>query len=131
MNNVNENVIHITECDNQLTIVAVSSDQMTMYELVQVGAGMTVDVKVKLVRGNYSANPSFLADSTPVTKTVSLPADTYTIYYTGFNAGGPYNYAFTLNNHPFVLKNDPAKPLYGYIWNRGGSEPSDITVTIA
>lgn len=131
MNNVNENVIHITECDNQLTIVAVSSDEMTMYQLVQVGSGPAVDVKVKLERGVYSPNSSILGNTSPVTTVVSLPADTYTIYYTGFNAGGPYNYHFTLNTHHCVLKYNPSNPMYGYVWNLGGSEPSDIKVVIA
>jgi len=125
-----ENVIKITKCDNQLTIVAVSSDQKTVYQLVQAGGGSAVEViNVALEEGEYVLPRPILNKSEDTV--VKLPADTYTIYYTGLNLGGDYNFEFTLNGpEPYKLSNGQGAAKYGYIWNHGGPQPSTILVKI-
>ena len=125
-----KNVINITECDNKLFIYAVSSDEQTTYRLGIVGSGPAVNVNIALESGVYETPKAITNPTGTVNTTVKLPKDTYTLYYSGLNLGGPYNYSFTLNGTPYDLKNDPKKPLYGFIWNRGGSQPSDIKVVI-
>ena len=124
------NVLKITKCDNQLIMFAVAPGGV-MYQIVRAGSGPFVDIEISLIKGDYVQPQPIFNPTTPQKTDVALPAGTYTIYYTGFNSGGPYNFEFKLNNHHHMLLNDPAKPLLGFIWNLGGPTASDIKVTIA
>jgi hypothetical protein len=127
------NIINVTNCDDQLTILAVSSDKMNMYRVAQVVTGSQVNVSISLEEGTFVQPAPILqpaAAPTAVNSVVCLPADTYSIYYSGFNMGGPYNYRFTLNDSTYKLLNDPAQPMFGYIWSAGGPELSKINVVI-
>ncbi|MFT6499934.1 MAG: hypothetical protein ACJASQ_000041 [Crocinitomicaceae bacterium] len=129
-----KNVINITKCDNELTIVAVSSDRLRSYQIARVGSGPGVDITLVLEKGTF-VEPKPFMNSTgntppPSSAIVSLPADTYSIYYTGLNFGGPYNFEFTLNEATYKLLDGSAAAAYGYVWNHGGPKPSDILVTI-
>lgn len=125
------NVLKITKCDNQLIMFAVAEDQM-MYQIARVGSGPFVDIEISLVEGAYDQPQPIYNPGPAINKSnVALPRGTYTIYYTGFNAGGPYNFEFTLNEHHHMLLDNPNEPLLGFMWNLGGPTPSNMTVTIA
>lgn len=128
------NSINITQCDNQLIIVAVSVKTQQFYEIANVGSGPAVDFTINLVKGVY-VRPEIYTNRTstspaPSTTNIGLPAGKYLIYYTGLNAYGPYNFEFTLNGETFKLLNGQAAAKYGYVWNHGGPEPSTIEVNI-
>ncbi len=129
------NSINITKCDNQLVIVAVSKETQEFYELANVGSGPAVDFTINLIEGTY-VRPEVYTNATsisPASKTTSLglPTGKYLIYYTGFNAYGPYNFEFTLNGGTYKLLNDSkAAARYGYVWNHGGPQPSEIEFSI-
>lgn len=126
----NNNVINITKCDNQLIMFAVSQDQ-TIYLVARVGSGPSVDVKIHLEKGTYTEpEPIYNPGPSSDPKTVNLPQGTYDIYYAGFNCGGPYNFKFSLNGLTHELLNGGSDDQYGFIWCKGGTEKSSITVDI-
>ncbi|WP_299444216.1 hypothetical protein [uncultured Aquimarina sp.] len=117
-----------------MVIVAVSVETQIFYEVANVGSGPAVDFTINLKEGTY-VRPVPYTNSTstspqPSTTSIGLPAGKYIIYYSGFNAYGPYNFEFTLNGETFKLLNGQAAAKYGYVWNHGGPEPSIIEVVI-
>lgn len=125
------NTINITACDNQLVLFAVTGS--ASYEICNIQSGNynTVLVDINLQAGDYAgpvdANGVNSAIDLP-NQSVSLPAGTYTLLYSGINWGGPYNFKFTFGGVPYELTNDPSKPLFGVIWNKGDNE---IQFTVA
>lgn len=120
------NTINITECDNELILYAVNEAATDCYEICNIKSGNTnsVDVTIDLQSGSQASAPiTANGVSAPIKSTnpFSLPAGKYTLLYSGLNWGGPYNFEFTFSGYPnpFKLKNDPSKPLFGVIWNRG------------
>jgi hypothetical protein len=116
-----KNNIKITACDNQLILLAVVTE--ASYELCNIQSGnfMPVSVEISLEAGEYSGPIHANGVNTPIdiTKTVKLPAGTYTLLYSGINWGGPYNFNFTFNGESYKLVDDPKNPLFGVIWNKG------------
>jgi hypothetical protein len=134
------NLIHITECDNQLLIYAVKhvvtpiAGVQLLFPLANVGSGPAVDIQISLEEGNF-VQPNPILNSAgktnlTVKETVKLPAGKYSIYYSGFNTGGPYNFKFSLNNTPYQLKNGQGTENFGFIWNRASQVEGDIIVNI-
>lgn len=127
---VENNIIKVTQCDNQLIIFAVSSNEQRLYQVARVGSGLKVSVEIVIEEGTFLEPEVILNPEKPISMMVELPADTYSIYYTGFNAGGPFNYQFTLNGEPHELKNKPDQPMYGFVWNLASGDPSEIKLKV-
>jgi hypothetical protein len=121
------NTINITKCDNELILFAVNQDATDCYEICNIKSGNNngVDVTINLESGSKASTPiTANGVNKPIksTNSCSLPAGKYTLLYSGLNWGGPYNFQFTFNGVTYELLNDPSKPLFGVIWNRGNNE---------
>ncbi|MDH7447651.1 hypothetical protein [Aquimarina sp. 2201CG14-23] len=117
------NTIKITQCDNQLVLFAIPQGEGNSYQLCNIKSGNfnSVDVNLQIEAGSYSGGFDANGVGGPLNEsgTVQLPAGEYTLVYAGLNWGGPYNFDFTFNGKPYILANDPKKPLYGVIWSKG------------
>lgn len=130
--NYNEmsNTLKITQCDNELIILAVNATSSYKICDVQSGNGNSVALGIDIQAGAYK-EPAVINGVNGHIKSpseiVTIPSGSYSLVYMGLNWGGPYNFDMTFNEQPFFLKNDPSKPLTGAIWNRGNL---DITFTV-
>lgn len=120
-----ENVIKISQCDNQLLLFAVEANGETSYEICNISSGYNniVDVEITLVAGAYTAPVIGNGNHSPlhIKANLALPKGDYFLLYAGINWGGPYNFEFTFQNKPHQLANDSSKPLIGVIWNKAKS----------
>ena len=124
------NTLKITQCDNELMVLAVNASFSFLICDIQSGNNNSVNVGIDIQSGSYtkafSANGvnNLINDPSEV---VTIPSGTYSLIYVGLNWGGPYNFDIEFNGKPYQLKNDPSKLLTGAVWNRGDL---DITFTV-
>ncbi|MBE0620225.1 MAG: hypothetical protein IH605_06505 [Burkholderiales bacterium] len=123
--------IHITKCDNALTLVAWPQSDDVQYEICTIlsGNGKSVDVTIPITAGEYQSGISLNGVGAPLSGSypVSLPAGGYTLAVTGVNWGGPWNFSFTLNGQKYESSNASGD---GVVWLGGnGLKPPASAIT--
>ena len=127
---LNQNTIKITDCDNQLILLALQANGTSSYEIcnIQSGNNNPVDVQIQIISGNYDKPVVANGVNKPLNAKhqVTLPKGEYKLVYAGVNWGGPYDFKFKFNDIEPSLPNDPDKHLYGVVWAKGDRDISFI-----
>lgn len=119
------NTITVTECDNELVILAYQSDGS--FELCQIlsGNNQPVNVTLDVVAGAYQNTVVLNGVNQPLSQTITqnLPSGTYSLLVLGVNWGGPTQFTLNINGTPYSLPLTPEGT--GLTFNPG---PVSITV---
>jgi hypothetical protein len=104
------NTIRITACDNEVFLIAYQSGGSYVLAHLNSGYNFPVDVTVTILSGDYSQVPTLNGQSGALKEsyTVYLPEGTYTVVAVCVNWGGPWAYAYQLNNGPLYSGSDAA-----------------------
>lgn len=118
------NIITITQCDNQLALYAVNIDGNSSIQICNIESGYNnkVDVQINLVAGSEASATIELSGVsgplTPAPQDFALPAGNYALVYTGLNWGGPTQFAFDFNAYKSNLPVGGTDKV-GAVWNLG------------
>ncbi|MBE0620226.1 MAG: hypothetical protein IH605_06510 [Burkholderiales bacterium] len=123
--------IHITKCDNALTLVAWPQSDDVQYEICTIlsGNNFPVDVRIPISAGEYRSGIPLNGVGAPLKGSypASLPAGGYTLAVAGINWGGPWNFSFTLNGQKYDSNNASGN---GVVWLGGdGIKPPASAIT--
>lgn len=119
------NTITVTECDNELIVLAYQGG--ASFELCQIlsGNNQPVNVTLNVLPGSYQNTVVLNGVNQPLSQTVNqnIPSGAYSLLVLGVNWGGPTQFKLNINGTSYSLP--PTPEGVGLTFNPG---PVSITV---